>query len=69
METFEDVVEGLKMKYFVLKPRGDDIYAQASRAAMREYARIIKEENPKLAEEVAEWATQETLKIVKYLNH
>jgi hypothetical protein len=32
------------MKYFVLKPRGDNIYAQASRRAMLEYARIIEED-------------------------
>lgn len=31
-------MDGLKMKYFVLKPAGDDAYAKASRAAMNRYA-------------------------------
>jgi hypothetical protein len=31
-------MNGLLMKYFVLKPAGDDRYAAASRKAMRAYA-------------------------------
>lgn len=31
-------MDGLMMKYFVLKPRGNDAYAAASRAAMHAYA-------------------------------
>ena len=41
---------GLEMKYFVLKPRGNDRYAAASRAAMRRYADVIVGENPALAQ-------------------
>ena len=49
----------LHMKYFVIKPKGTDIYAKASRTAMHAYVRIIKEENPKFAEELAAWASSE----------
>ncbi len=50
---------GLLMKYFVIKPKGTDIYAKASRTAMHAYARIIKEENPKFSKELATWASIE----------
>ena len=50
---------GLLMKYFVLKPRGTDAYAQASQTAMYAYARAIKEENPVLAYELESWAARE----------
>ncbi len=50
---------GLEMKYFVLKPGGDDKYAAASRSAMRRYAAHIIEENPELAKELREWADRE----------
>lgn len=50
---------GLQMKYFVLKPRGTDAYASASRAAMHQYAKFIEHENPKLAKELREWAADE----------
>lgn len=53
-------MNGLTMKYFVLKPRGEDIYAAASRKAMRAYARLIQNENPELARELIEWADAET---------
>lgn len=53
---------GLKMKYFVLKPEGDDRYATASREAMREYARSIKNYNPTLAIEIIKWADSESLR-------
>jgi len=46
---------GLQMKYFVLKPTGEDLYAGASRLAMLEYARVIEPENPELAKELREW--------------
>ncbi len=29
------MMDGLLMKYFVLKPKGGDVYAKASRMAMR----------------------------------
>lgn len=47
--------KGLMMKYFVLKPKGDDDYAIASRAAMMAYAAVIRELNPTLAEELRDW--------------
>lgn len=53
-------MSGLQMKYFVLKPNGDDAYAKSSRAAMRAYADHIAEENPELCEELRAWADKET---------
>jgi hypothetical protein len=47
------------MKYFVLKPRGTDRHAAASRAAMRRYAQIIRRDNPQLAAELKSWADAE----------
>jgi hypothetical protein len=52
---------GLQMKYFVLKPRGTDAYASASRAAMFTYAKRIMEENQPLSKEIWDWATNEFL--------
>ena len=52
-------MNGLVMKYFVLKPKGNDQYAKASRAAMRQYARIIREENEELFRELFAWADKE----------
>lgn len=49
----------LKMKYFVLKPKGTGPYARASRAAMFEYAKMIKNENPQLADELHKWTMKE----------
>ena len=53
-------MEGLFLKYFVLKPRGKDIYASASRKAMRAYAKHIEKENPILAEELRQMALKES---------
>lgn len=50
---------GLYSKYFVLKPRGNDLYAAASRRAMLEYADVIWQENPELAEGLREWVSRE----------
>ena len=50
---------GLLMKYFVLKPAGNDRYAEASRKAMRAYADHIRMENDPLAEELWQWAIKE----------
>jgi hypothetical protein len=47
---------GLLMKYFVLKPGGRTAYHAASRAAMRAYAAVIREENPVLAAELETWS-------------
>ena len=51
------------MKYFVLKPsskRANDPYAQASRIAMRAYAKHIEQVNPEFADEIRSWADRET---------
>jgi hypothetical protein len=48
-------MNGLEMKYFVLKPKGDDPYAAASRKAMEAYADAIKRENPRLARALISW--------------
>jgi hypothetical protein len=47
------------MKYFVLKPAGDDAHATACRAAMRCYARHIHATNSSLADELSDWADAE----------
>lgn len=52
-------MDGLMMKYFVLKPRGEDVFAKASRVAMRAYAKTIANDSPKFAAEVREWADRE----------
>ena len=57
---------GLKMKYFVLKPSGDDIYAEASRKAMRAYAKHISTENPQFSTDLITWAKTEGEKAGKY---
>ncbi|MCK5605333.1 hypothetical protein KAR91_25800 [Candidatus Pacearchaeota archaeon] len=59
-------MEGLKMKYFVLKPEGDNIYSEASRKAMRAYAMHVQSENMELADELREWAQVEMMKTDKY---
>ncbi len=57
MEASDD----LHMKYFVLKPRGSDEYAKASRAAMFRYALFIRETNSVLARRLWDWAGQELI--------
>ena len=52
-------MDGLLMKYFVLKPRGVDEYAAASRRAMRVYASHICGVNPVLCANLREWADRE----------
>lgn len=54
---------GLQMKYFVLKPKGSDKYAEASRKAMRAYALHIEEENPELSYSLRKWADDEWQKV------
>ena len=49
-------MEGLVMKYFVLKPKGNDVYAKASREAMRAYAAVIRTDNPDLSKGLILWA-------------
>lgn len=53
----------LTMKYFVLKPRGCDNHAAASRAAMRAYAEALLGADPKLSRELREWADRESVRI------
>lgn len=55
-------MDGLLMKYFVLKPSGSDMYARASRRAMRSYAQFIRAENPQLSDELRAWADAEWVK-------
>ena len=51
---------GLQMKYFVLRPKGNNPFARASRAAMRTYASAIREDNRQLSDELHAWADAET---------
>ena len=51
---------GLEMRYFVLKPRGKDAYAHASRRAMKAYADAIWDENNQLSIGLEEWVLNET---------
>ena len=53
---------GLEMKYFVLKPKSknvNDLYAEASRLAMKAYAKKIEIINPKMSLELSNWANKE----------
>jgi len=50
---------GLELKYFVLKPKGKDAYADASRKAMIEYALTIQHENKDLCAELMVWVAKE----------
>lgn len=54
-------MNGLEMKYFVLKPKGslDDPYAVAARAALRAYANAIKHHNLQLWLDLRNWADRE----------
>lgn len=52
-------MKGLILKYFVLKPKGDNTYAEASRKALRAYANHIYKDNPELAEDLRAWADKE----------
>jgi hypothetical protein len=50
------------LRYFVLKPKAQskyDIYAKASRSAMRAYADAIEDENQTLALDLRVWAGRE----------
>lgn len=53
-------MNGLLMRYFVLKPGGTDEYATASRAAMIAYATCIETVNAVLAAELREWVRKES---------
>ncbi|MBU1082753.1 MAG: hypothetical protein KKB59_19950 [Spirochaetes bacterium] len=60
---------GLMMKYFVLKPEGDDEYAIASRNAILEYAKSIKSTNSDLARDLIDWAHDEDMKSLDRWNN
>lgn len=49
--------DGLLMKYFVLKPRGNDEYARASRAAMLAYAKEIEATDQQLSRQLEDWVS------------
>ena len=51
-------MEGLIMKYFVVKPRSSDIYGEASRRAMLAYAHTIKDENPEMSTQLKDWVNE-----------
>jgi hypothetical protein len=55
-------MSGLIMKYFVLKPRGTDKYAVASRNAMMAYADSIYPFDRELAVELINWVNVEEIK-------
>lgn len=55
----EKSLTGLQLKYFVLKPKGIDAYAEASREAMLCYAENIENHNPQLAKELRKWVKKE----------
>jgi hypothetical protein len=57
----------LEMMYFVLKPKGNDLFAEASRAAMKQYARVIgvDAENHTFRDSLIQWARDEELKALK----
>lgn len=55
-------MDGLVMKYFVLKPKGQHAHAIASRVAMKEYATVIRETNAELADNIMSWVDRESPK-------
>jgi hypothetical protein len=62
------MVDGLLMKYFVLKPNGDDAYADASRNAMSAYAASIRSTNLSLADDLLKWVIREQRNTDQHLN-
>ena len=52
------IMNGLKMKYFVLKPAGDSPHSEASRVAMKAYAQAINQENTQLAYDLEMWVIE-----------
>lgn len=53
------MVEKLLLKYFVLKPEGDSRYSQASRSALKAFARSIRSYDLNIAHELEKWAKRE----------
>jgi len=56
--------EGLILKYFIVKPKGNNIYAKASREAMLRYAEVINIINPVFANDIIEWVHSEQIAVV-----
>ena len=56
---------GFEIKYFVLKPRGTDAYAQASREAMQAYSNSIRKHDIELSEYLYDWRRDEEEKSVR----
>ena len=46
---------GLEMRFFVLEPKGKDVYARASREALKRYAEVIKDKNCELCADILLW--------------
>lgn len=58
----------LRMKYFVLKPKGSTVHAAASRRAMRAYADWLDQHEPsaddaKLVNDLRDWADREAAEV------
>jgi len=51
--------QGLVMKFFVLKPRGTDLYAKASRCAMLRYADEVMDDDRQFALQIIKWVSDE----------
>ena len=54
-------MSGLQLRYFILKPKGRSMYAQASREALKAYAEAIELENKELSEDLNAWVERETV--------
>jgi len=61
-------MNGLQMKYFVLKPAGNGPYAIASRNAMLAYAEEIQDENRDLFLDLVKWVSDEERKAQQALD-
>ena len=48
----------LTIKYFVLKPMGTDIYAKASRFAIKKYADVIRSYDIELSNDLLIWLSE-----------
>ena len=56
------MMKQLEMKYFVLKPKGCDLAARASRNALRAYANTMRSEGEKeFAYQLIEWVEKEDI--------
>ena len=58
-------MKGLQMKYFVLKPGGNDVFAKASRVAMIRYAGEIMDTDRGFALDIIKWVGDEEALVEK----